>query len=178
VPDIVTATDWSVARRMTRSIRSIGKTGSVLTQLPLPRGARDGPRPMGATSICTTNGRSSASISVVERDLGTPAGDAVYARRRQRRYTVRARTRRPALDDPVDAPDAATSHTLDIVATAGRRRLASGRPGRQREREVLLVDPRAARSLAGTRSRPIEEPPLVATAVVVVAGRGNIHTYR
>jgi outer membrane protein assembly factor BamB len=81
---------------------------------------------------------------------------------------------------PVNANDSATSHTLDIVATAGPTPLASGVLVGSVSGEVLLVDPasgaiRWRAQVAG----PIEEPPLVRDRqVVVVAGRGNIHTYR
>ncbi len=81
---------------------------------------------------------------------------------------------------PVDAPEAATSHTLGIVATAGPTPLASGVLVGSVSGEILLVDPtngaiRWRAQVAG----PIEEPPLVRDRqVVVVAGRGNIHTYR
>src|SRR4029077_4086746 len=81
---------------------------------------------------------------------------------------------------PVDAPDAATSHTLDIGATAGPIPLASGVLVGSVSGEVLLVDPasgaiRWRAQVAG----PIEEPPLVRDRqVVVIAGKGNIHTYR
>ncbi|MFN2570587.1 MAG: PQQ-binding-like beta-propeller repeat protein [Gemmatimonadales bacterium] len=81
---------------------------------------------------------------------------------------------------PVDAQDAAVSHTLDIVATAGPTPLASGVLVGSVSGEVLLVDSRSGEirwraQVVG----PIEEPPLVRDRqVVVVAGRGNIHTYR
>jgi outer membrane protein assembly factor BamB len=81
---------------------------------------------------------------------------------------------------PVAAPETATSHPLDIVATAGPTPLASGVLAGSVSGEILLVDPatgaiRWRAQVAG----PIEEPPLVRDRqVVVVAGRGNIHTYR
>jgi outer membrane protein assembly factor BamB len=81
---------------------------------------------------------------------------------------------------PIQMPDAATSHTLDIVASAGPTPLASGVLVGSVSGELLLVDPatgaiRWRAQVAG----PIEEPPLVRDRqVVVVAGRGNIHTYR
>jgi len=46
--------------------------------------------------------------------------------------------------------------------------------------EVLLVDPRSgAIRWRAQVAGPIEEPPLVRDRqVVVIAGKGNIHTYR
>jgi len=81
---------------------------------------------------------------------------------------------------PVDTPDKATSHTLDIVATAGPTPLASGVLVGSVGGEVLLVDPRSgAIRWRAQVAGPIEEPPLVRDRqVVVIAGRGNIHTYR
>jgi outer membrane protein assembly factor BamB len=81
---------------------------------------------------------------------------------------------------PIEAPETATSHTLDIVASAGPTPVASGVLAASVSGEILLVDPgtgaiRWRAQVAG----PIEEPPLVRDRqVVVVAGRGNIHTYR
>jgi len=69
---------------------------------------------------------------------------------------------------------------LDIVATAGPTPLATGVLVGSVTGEVLLVDPatgaiRWRAQVPGT----IEEPPLVRDRqVVIVAGRGNIHTYR
>jgi len=81
---------------------------------------------------------------------------------------------------PTETPDAATNHALGIIATAGPTPLASGVLVGSVSGEVLLVD----RATGEIRWRaqvagPIEEPPLVRDRqVVVVAGRGNIHTYR
>jgi outer membrane protein assembly factor BamB len=81
---------------------------------------------------------------------------------------------------PVDAPDSASSQPLGIVATAGPTPLASGVLVGSVTGEIMLVDPRSGAirwraQIAG----PIEEPPLVyERQVVVVGGRGNIHTYR
>ena len=106
--------------------------------------------------------------------FGAPAlmGDTLFVLARDGRLWV----------IPVDAPDGATSHTLDIVATAGPTPLAPGAGVLVGSvgGEVLLVDPasgaiRWRAQVAG----PIEEPPLVRDRqLVVVAGRGNIHTYR
>jgi len=110
-----------------------------------------------------------------------PAGDAVYGAPALVADTLVVLARNGRLwMIPVDAPDAATSHTLDIVATAGPTPLASGVLVGSVSGEILLVDPatgaiRWRAQVAG----PIEEPPLVRDRqMVVVAGRGNIHTYR
>jgi outer membrane protein assembly factor BamB len=110
-----------------------------------------------------------------------PAGDAVYGapalvddtlfvlERDGRLWTV-----------PVRAPDSATSHALDIVATAGPTPLTSGVLVGSVSGEILLVDPSSG-AIRWRAQVPgaIEEPPLVRDRqVVVVAGRGNIHTYR
>ena len=81
---------------------------------------------------------------------------------------------------PVDSPDSAISQPLGIVATAGPTPLASGVLVGSVSGEIMLVDPRSGEirwraQIAG----PIEEPPLVyERQVVVVGGRGSIHTYR
>jgi outer membrane protein assembly factor BamB len=110
-----------------------------------------------------------------------PAGDAVYGAPALVGDTLFVVARDGRLwIIPVDTPDAATSHPLAIVATAGPTPLASGVLVGSVSGEVLLVDPatgeiRWRAQVAG----PIEEPPLVRDRqVVVVAGRGNIHTYR
>ena len=111
------------------------------------------------------------------------AGDAVYGAPALARDTLFALARDGRLwTIPVDTPDAASSHTLDIVATAGPTPLASGGGVLvgSVSGEILLVD--AASGTIRWRAQvtgPIEEPPLVRDRqVVVVAGRGNIHTYR
>jgi outer membrane protein assembly factor BamB len=132
--------------------------------------------------LATTNGR------IVAVDLASwnvtwdrAAGDAVYGAPALAADTLFVLARDGRLwMIPVDTPDAATSHTLDIVATAGPTPLASGVLVGSVSGEVLLVD----RHSGAIRWRaqvagPIEEPPLVRDRqVVVVAGRGNIHTYR
>src|SRR5204863_8046757 len=86
--------------------------------------ATDGRR----TYLATTNGR------IVAVDLASwsvtwdrPAGDAVYGAPALIADTLLVLARDgPPWMIPVDAPDAATSHALDIVATAGPTPLASG----------------------------------------------------
>ena len=72
------------------------------------------------------------------------------------------------------------TNACSIVATAGPTPLASGVLVGSVSGEVLLVD-RASGEIRWRAqvAGPIEEPPLVHDRqVVVVAGRGNIHTYR
>ncbi|HEY3221865.1 MAG TPA: PQQ-binding-like beta-propeller repeat protein [Gemmatimonadales bacterium] len=159
------------------------ETGAVRARLSLPGAvlatpATDGQR----VYLATTSGR------IVAVDLASwrvtwdrAAGDAVYGAPALASDTLVVLARDGRLwMIPVDAPDAATSHTLDIVATAGPTPLASGVLVGSVSGEVLLVDPTsgAIRWRAQVAS-PIEEPPLVRDRqVVVVAGRGNIYTYR
>ena len=158
-------------------------SGSVRSRLKLPgtvlaTPATDGHR----VYLTTTNGR------VVAVDLASwtitwdrAAGDAVYGAPALIGDTLFVLSRDGELwRIPVDAPDAATSHALDIVATAGPTPLASGVLVGSVSGEMLLVDPasgaiRWRAQVAG----PIEEPPLVRDRqVVVVGGRGDIYSYR
>jgi len=158
-------------------------TGGVRSQLSLPGAVLATPATDGRrVYLATTNGR------IVAVDLASwsvtwdrPAGDAVYGAPALSADTLFVLARDGRLwMIPVDAPDAATSHTLDIVATAGPTPLASGVLVGSVSGEVLLVDPRSgAIRWRAQVAGPIEEPPLVRDRqVVVVAGRGNIHTYR
>jgi hypothetical protein len=72
------------------------------------------------------------------------------------------------------------SHDLGIVATAGPTPLASGVLVGSVSGEVLLVDRSNGAILWRAQvAGPIEEPPLVRERqLVVVGGRGNIHSYR
>ena len=158
-------------------------TGTIRSRLRIPGSVLATPATDGhRVYMGTMNGR------IVAVDLASwtiqwdrPAGDAVYGAPALIADTLFVLARDGRLwMIPVDAPDAATSHTLDIVATAGPTPLASGVLVGSVSGEILLVDPatgaiRWRAQVAG----PIEEPPLVRDRqVVVVAGRGNIHTYR
>jgi outer membrane protein assembly factor BamB len=81
---------------------------------------------------------------------------------------------------PVTTPDLARSHPLGIVALAGPTPLASGVLVGSVSGEILLVDPLTGEIRWRAKvDGPIEEPLLVQNRqVVVVGGRGNIHTYR
>jgi outer membrane protein assembly factor BamB len=80
---------------------------------------------------------------------------------------------------PVDAPAAATSRALGIVATAGPTPIVSGVLVGSVSGEILLVDRGGTILWRAQVASPIEEPPLVqGRQLVVVAGRGDIHAYR
>ncbi len=180
---LVTATGLVVATTNDTLYSIDRETGSVRAQLSLPGAVLATPATDGRRIyLATTNGR------IVAVDLASwsvtwdrPAGDAVYGAPALSADTLFVLARDGRLwMIPVDAPDAATSHTLDIVATAGPTPLASGVLVGSVSGEVLLVDPRSgAIRWRAQVAGPIEEPPLVRDRqVVVVAGRGNIHTYR
>jgi outer membrane protein assembly factor BamB len=158
-------------------------SGTVRSRLRLPGSALATPATDGRrVYLATMSGR------IVAVDLASwtvswerSAGDAVYGAPALANDTLFVLARDGRLwIIPVDRPDAATSHSLDITATAGPTPLASGVLVGSVSGEVLLVDPASGEirwraQVAG----PIEEPPLVRDRqVVVIAGRGNIHTYR
>jgi outer membrane protein assembly factor BamB len=159
------------------------ETGAVRNRLVLPgtvlaTPATDGKR----LYLATTKGR------ILAVDLATwsvrwdrPAGDAVFGAPALVGDTLYVLSRDGRLSIiPVDAPAQATSHALGIVATAGPTPLVSGVLVGSVSGEVLLVD-RASGTILWRAQvvGPIEEPPLVRDRqVVVVAGRGNIHSYR
>lgn len=103
---------------------------------------------------------------------GAPAlsGDTLYVLSRDGRLWL----------IPVRTPERARSHALSIVATAGPTPLVPGVLVGSVSGEVLLVDRVTGTILWRAEvAAPIEEPPLVrGRQVVVVAGRGNIHSYR
>jgi outer membrane protein assembly factor BamB len=159
------------------------QTGAIRSQLSLPGAVLATPATDGRrVYLATTNGR------IVAIDLASwkvmwdrAAGDAVYGAPALVADTLFVLARDGRLwIIPVDAPNDATSHTLDIVATAGPTPLASGVLVGSVSGEVLLVDPKTgAIRWRAQVAGPIEEPPLVRDRqVVVVAGSGNIHTYR
>jgi len=157
--------------------------GAVRSQLPLPGAVLATPASDGhRVYLATVSGRIMAvdlaswtvswSMSAGDAVYGAPAivADTLYVLARDGRLWV----------IPAATPDGAISHTLDIVATAGPTPLASGVLVGSVSGEVLLVDPRSGEIRWRAQvTGPIEEPPLVRDRqVVVVAGRGNIHTYR
>jgi len=109
------------------------------------------------------------------------AGDAVYGAPALAHDTLYVLTRDGHLWlIPVDEPDAAKSHALGIVATAGPTPIVSGVLVGSVSGEILLVDRGNGAILWRAQvTGPIEEPPLVqGRQLVVVAGRGDIHAYR
>jgi outer membrane protein assembly factor BamB len=109
------------------------------------------------------------------------AGDAVYGAPALAHDTLYVLARDGQLwFIPVDEPATATRHALGIVATAGPTPLVPGVLVGSVSGEILLVDRRDGTILWRAQvAGPIEEPPLVqGRQLVVVAGRGDIHTYR
>lgn len=158
-------------------------TGAVKSRLPTPGSVLATPASDGRRLYyATMSGR------VVAVDLSTwtvrwdrSAGDAVYGAPALAGDTLYVLARDGRLwIIPADDPERATSHTLGIVATAGPTPLASGVLVGSVSGEVLLADRANGNILWRAQVvGPIEEPPLVRDRqVVVVAGRGNIHSYR
>lgn len=172
----------------------VATTSDTLYRLDLATGAVHGRLPLPGTVLATpaTDGRrvylGTVTGHIVTVDLASwtiawdrAAGDAVYGAPALVADTLYVLARNGRLwRIPVTTPEAATSHSLDIVATAGPTPLLSGVLVGSVSGEILLVDPssgaiRWRAQVSGT----IEEPPLVRDRqVVVVAGRGNIDTYR
>ncbi|MEX2157462.1 MAG: PQQ-binding-like beta-propeller repeat protein [Gemmatimonadales bacterium] len=159
------------------------ETGVVRGRLPTPGSVLATPATDGRRLyLATMSGR------VVAIDLATwsvrwdrPAGDAVYGAPALAGDTLYVVARDGRLwIIPADAPEGAASHALGIVATAGPTPLVSGVLVGSVSGEVLLVDRASGNILWRAQVvGPIEEPPLVRDRqVVVVAGRGNIHSYR
>lgn len=160
------------------------QSGGVRARMKLPGTVLATPATDGArVYLTTTSGR------VIAVDLATwtviwdrAAGDAIYGAPALVGDTLFVLSRDGRLWlVPVTAPETATSHALEIVASAGPTPLQSGVLVGSVSGEILLVDPasgaiRWRAQVAG----PIEEPPLVRDRQVVVVGggRGNIQTYR
>ena len=109
------------------------------------------------------------------------AGDAVFGAPALTRDTVYALARNGTLWlIPRANAGAARSLRLDIVATAGPTPLARGILAASVSGEVVLVDPTSgAIAWRVQLDGPIEQPPLVRDGdLVVIGGRGDIHTYR
>ncbi|HLZ46666.1 MAG TPA: PQQ-binding-like beta-propeller repeat protein [Gemmatimonadales bacterium] len=161
------------------------RTGVVQSRLKLPGTVLATPAIDSAgrrAYLTTTNGHVVAvDVAAWSVRWDRPAGDAIYGAPALVGDTLFVLSRDGRLWlIPIEAPETATSHALDIVASAGPTPVASGVLAASVSGEILLVDPatgaiRWRAQVAG----PIEEPPLVRDRqVVVVAGRGNIHTYR
>ena len=174
---IVVATSESMLYLLDRN------TGTVRRKLELPGPVSATPASDGQfVYLATLNGRIVAvHLASWTAIWDRSAGDAVYGAPALVADTLYVLARDGRLwVIPVTTPDFATSHPLDIVATAGPTPLVSGVLVGSVTGEVLLVDPRTGsiRWRAQVEG-PIEEPPLVQNRqVVVVGGKGNIHTYR
>jgi outer membrane protein assembly factor BamB len=109
------------------------------------------------------------------------AGDAIFGAPALARDTVYALARNGMLWlIPRATALGARSLPLDIVATAGPTPLARGVLAASVSGAVLLVDPATGTiTWRAQLDGPIEQPPLVRDGdLVVVGGRGDIHTYR
>jgi eukaryotic-like serine/threonine-protein kinase len=158
-------------------------TGQVRARLATPGAVLAGPASDGTRLYAgTTAGRVVAvdlpaltvawDLATDDAVLGAPAlaGDTVYALARNGTLLL----------IPRDAPSQARSLTLDIVARAGPTPLASGVLVASVSGAVLLVDRGSGAILWRVQlDGPIEQPPLVRDRqLVVVGGRGDIHSYR
>jgi outer membrane protein assembly factor BamB len=118
--------------------------------------------------------------SLVER-WTRPAGDAVFGAPALSRDTLYVAARNGTLWlIPVNAPETARAHDLDIVTLAGPTPVRSGVLVASVSGEVLLVDRVNGAILWRAQvNGPVEQPPLVRERqLVVVSGRGDIHAYR
>ena len=159
------------------------ESGTIRSRLTLPGAVLATPASDGRRIyLGTVNGRILAvDLASWHISWDRAAGEAVYGAPAIVDDTLYALARDGRLwVIPAATPDAAWSHTLDIVATAGPTPVASGVLVGSVSGEVLLVDPKTGEIRWRAQvTGPIEEPPLVRDRqVVVVAGRGNIHTYR
>jgi outer membrane protein assembly factor BamB len=110
-----------------------------------------------------------------------PAGDGVYGAPALIGDTLYVLARNGHLSIiPVDAPHTTRVHDLDVVTVAGPTPTGSGVLIATVSGEILLVDPASGGILWRAQvDGPVEQPPLVLDQqLVVVGGRGDIHTYR
>jgi len=158
-------------------------TGDVRARLPTPGAVLATPALDGRRLYLGTTEGHLVAVDLpgltVAWDLTT--GDAVYGAPAVARDTVFALARNGTLwIVPADGPARARSFALDLTATAGPTPIASGVLVASVSGDVMLVD----RATGATRWRvqldgPIEQPPLVRDRqLVVIAGRGDIHSYR
>jgi outer membrane protein assembly factor BamB len=158
-------------------------TGQVRARLRTPGAVLGGPALDGMRLyLGTTGGRLLAvDLPALTVAWDVAAGDAVYGATAVVDGIVYALARNGMLFlIPTDRPAEARSFPLDIVATAGPTPLASGVLVASVGGEVLLVDRGSGAVLWRLQlDGPIEQPPLVRDRqLVVVAGRGDIHSYR
>ncbi len=158
-------------------------TGQVTGRLAVPGSVLGSPAADGARLyLGTTAGHVLAvelpALAIVWDHL---AGDAVLGAPAVARDTVYALARNGTLWlIPADRAADARSFALDIVARAGPTPLAAGVLVASVSGEVLLVDRGSGATLWRVQlDGPIEEPPLVRDRqLIVIAGRGDIHSYR
>jgi hypothetical protein len=160
-------------------------TGEVRRRLATPGAVLAGPAlaPDGTELYLGTTGGHIVAVALPQLTIrwDVDAGDAIFGATAVTRDTVYALARNGALW-LVPRADAAGARSLrlDIVATAGPTPLARGILAASVSGEVVLVDP--ASGAIGWRVQldgPIEQPPLVRDGqLIVVGGRGDIHTYR
>lgn len=158
-------------------------TGQVRARMPTPGSVLAGPATDGARLyLGTTAGRVLAvDLPAFAVAWDVPAGDAVLGALAVAGDTVYALAKNGTLLlIPRSAPSDARSFTLDIVALAGPTPLASGVLVAGTNGAVLLVDRASGAVMWRIQlDGPIEQPPLVRERqLVVVGGRGDIHSYR
>jgi outer membrane protein assembly factor BamB len=159
------------------------ETGVVRARSATPGAVVGTPAVSGARVFLTTTAGHLLEVALPsvtvrwDRDVG----DVVFGAPALRGDTLFALTRGGALwMVPVDAPAGARMFALDIAAVAGPTPTASGVLVASVSGEILLVD--TGNGEIRWRARvdgPVEQPPLVRDRqLVVVGGRGTIHTYR
>ena len=158
-------------------------TGEVKQRLPTPGTVLGGPALEGRRLFLATTAGHVLAIDLPALTVRWDhlAGDAVFGAPALVRDTLYVLARNGTLWlIPADQPSEARSLALDIVATAGPTPLVPGVLVASVSGEVLLVERTTGHILWRAQlDGPIEEPPLVRDRqLVVVAGRGDIHTYR
>jgi outer membrane protein assembly factor BamB len=155
--------------------RRLATAGAVLGGPALGPGGKD-------LYVGTTGGHVVAvALPQLSATWEVDAGDAIFGALAVSRDTVYALARNGTLWlIPRADPARARSLPLDLIATAGPTPLARGVLAASVSGEVVLVDPASgAISWRTQLDGPIEQPPLVRDGeLVVVGGRGDIHTYR
>ena len=159
------------------------ETGAVRARSATPGAVVGTPAVSGSRLfLATTAGRLlEIALPALEVRWNRDLGDVVFGAPALRGDTLFALTRGGALwVVPTDAPAGAQMHALDIAAVAGPTPTASGVLVASVSGEVLLVD--AASGEIRWRARvdgPVEQPPLVHDRqLIVVGGRGAVHTFR
>lgn len=158
-------------------------TGQIRGRLPTPGAVLGGPALDGRRLFFgTTAGRLlEVELPSLAVRWDRAAGDAVYGSPALAGDTLYALARNGTLwIIPTADPDAARSLPLDLVTTAGPTPIATGVLAAGVNGQVLLVDHASGAVVWRAHlDGPIEQPPLVRDRqLFVIAGRGDIHTYR